>query len=173
MRPALPCLLAILALIGFFHVEATAEPATTAVPRLVGLRVHEAERKLADAGLTARLLGKPDGEGVRIVTAQRPAQGDRARVGAQVRVTYRWSSFGDPPPGAPGRRQAPQVRVPRLTGLRLREAVRRLERVGLGADAIGPTAGRGGRALVVGQHPAAGEVVTRRATIRITWRYAR
>ena len=39
MRPALPCLLAILALIGFFHVEATAEPATTAVPRLVGLRV--------------------------------------------------------------------------------------------------------------------------------------
>jgi len=171
MRPTLPFLLVSLLLGGLLRAEAAAQPATVAVPRVLGLRVHEAERRLTDAGLTVRLLGQPDGEGARIVTAQRPDPGQQARVGAQVRVSYRWSRFGAPPPKAPG--QARKVRVPTLTGLRLREAVRRLERAGLGADAIGPTAGRSGRALVVGQHPAKGQSVSRGATIRITWRYTR
>lgn len=171
MRRTLPVLLSTLALGLLLQAQATAQPATVRVPRVVGLRVHEAERRIVDAGLTVRLIGRGAGEGVRIVTAQKPAPGERARVGAQVRVTWRWSAFGAPPPSAP--RQARKVRVPKVTGLRLREAVRRLERAGLGADAIGPTAGRGGRALVVGQHPASGQVVSRRATIRITWRHTR
>ena len=143
------------------------------MPRVVGLRVHEAERRLADAGLTVRLLGPGAGEGVRTVTAQHPAAGREARVGAQVRVSYRWTRFGEAPPQAPGQERSRKVRVPRVTGLDLRAAVRRLERAGLGADAIGPTGGGSGRALVVGQHPAAAEPVTRGASIRITWRYAR
>lgn len=153
--------------------RALAEPATARVPRVIGLRVHEAERRLADAGFTVRLLGRAGGEGVRTVTAQHPAAGERARVGVQVRVSYRWSRFGEAPPNAPGRKQRQEVRVPRLQGLAVREAVRRLERVGLGADAIGPERGRSGRTLVVGQHPAEGVTVRRGAAIRITWRYTR
>ena len=77
MRTARPFLLAALALAFLFHADATAKPATAKVPRLVGLRVFEAERRLLDPGLTARLIGKPNGEGTRIVTAQRPAAGER------------------------------------------------------------------------------------------------
>ena len=173
MRTVHPILWLALILAGWLPAEATAEPATVQVPRVLGLRIHEAERRLADAGLTVRLLGPSDGEGVRTVTAQHPAAGVRARVGAQVRVAYRWSAFGEAPPQAPGQERSQTVRVPDVTGSDLREAVHRLERAGLGADAIGPDRGESGRALVVGQHPARGTEVTRGARIRITWRYSR
>ena len=122
-------------------------------------------------GTKTRLLGPKNGEGVRVVTGQRPTAGQRARVGSEVRATFRWVHFGS---AAPARRgESERVRVPKVEGLSLREAVRRLRRGGLAADAIGPTAGRSGTAIVTAQSPRHGVSAARGATVRITWRFTR
>ncbi len=93
-RILLPAVSALLALSFLFAADAYARAIYVRVPDVVGMRAEAAARRLEEVGLAPRLIGRDSGDGVRIVNAQRPVGGAKARVGAQVRVTYRWASFG-------------------------------------------------------------------------------
>jgi serine/threonine-protein kinase len=167
LRPSCLGLSLVLALAG----AALGDAAPVSVPDVVGSDLVVAERTLARAGLAVRRLGPNDGVGRAVVTGQSPAAGSSVRAGAQVRLTYRFVAPGDAPPGD---RDAPRTaRVPSLTGLDPLRAERVLQDAGFACDLIGPTAGESGRALVVGQHPAAGSEAKRGSTVRVTWRWQR
>jgi stage V sporulation protein D (sporulation-specific penicillin-binding protein) len=107
-------------------------PAPVTVPDLRMLIAHAAEQRLADCGLRASF----EGQGLRVLS-QEPAAGEAAERGASVRV---WLS-------AP--RDSAAGRLPDLAGLPLREALRRLTRLGV-------TARIQGQGVVTHQAPAAG-----------------
>jgi beta-lactam-binding protein with PASTA domain len=170
MRPLLASLAVSLLLLSSPAVTRADSP-QVAVPSVVGFDVPRAEHTLARAGLAARVIGTQEGFGRAIVTGQSPAAGAVVRAGAQVRLTYRIVEPGDAPPSPPS---APRtVTMPNVVGLDPVRAERVLQDAGLGARLIGPTAGTGGFALVVGQNPAAGSSVTRGSTARVTWRWQR
>ena len=93
-RTILPGLSAFLALTFLFAADAQGRAIYVRVPNVVGMRAEAAARRLEEVGLSPRLIGRESGDGVRVVNAQRPVAGAKARAGAQVRVTYRWASFG-------------------------------------------------------------------------------
>jgi len=118
-------------------------PAAVVVPDLRLLPPREAERRLAARGLRARF----EGEGPRAL-AQEPAAGQAAERGA--RVTVWLAASGD----------SAQRVLPDLTGLPLREALRRLGRLQVQARITG-------RGLVVRQAPAPGTALTPRSECRL------
>ena len=67
---------------------------TAPVPDLVGRRFEEASRELAAAGFGTTFRASNSGEGIRVIVDQHPVGGSRARLGSQVRLTWRWVSFG-------------------------------------------------------------------------------
>ncbi|MEO5618829.1 MAG: PASTA domain-containing protein [Candidatus Eisenbacteria bacterium] len=111
-------------------------PAAVTVPDLRLLPPAAAERRLASYGLRARFQG----QGARVL-AQIPAAGHAAERGASIAV---WLS---PPDDSASRV------MPDLSGLAVREALRRLAPLGLRPRIEG-------RGLVVRQTPAAGVTLT-------------
>lgn len=93
-RTLLPGLSALLALSFLFAADAHGRAIYVRVPDVVGMRTEAAARRLEEVGLRPRLLGRPHGEGIPVVHGQRPVAGTRVRAGAQIRVSYRWASFG-------------------------------------------------------------------------------
>ncbi len=118
-------------------------PAPVVVPDLRLLPAREAERRLVGQGLRARF----EGAGPRVL-AQEPAAGQAAERGA--RVTAWLAAPADSGAGT----------LPDLTGLPLREALRRLGRLQVQARITG-------RGLVVRQSPAPGTPLAPRGECRL------
>jgi stage V sporulation protein D (sporulation-specific penicillin-binding protein) len=118
-------------------------PAPVSVPDLRLLLPGATERRLAESGLRARFRGAGT-----LVLAQEPGAGQAIERGASVTV---WLS----PPADSSER-----RLPELAGLPLREALRRLTRLGV-------TARIEGRGVVVRQTPAAGTELPLPGTCRL------
>ena len=118
-------------------------PAAVTVPDLRLLPPAAAERRLASYGLRARF----EGSGARVL-AQAPAAGEAAERGASIAV---WLS---PPDDSASRL------MPDLSGLAVREALRRLAPLGMKPRIEG-------RGLVVRQSPAPGAALTGRREARL------
>jgi cell division protein FtsI/penicillin-binding protein 2 len=118
-------------------------PAPVVVPDLRLLPAREAERRLAGQGLRARF----EGAGPRAL-AQEPAAGQAAERGARITV---WLSAPE---------DSSRATLPDLTGLPLREALRRLGRLQVQARITG-------RGLVVRQSPAPGAPLTPRTECQL------
>src|SRR5204863_7532734 len=119
--------------------ERPPRPAPVTVPELQLLPPRDAERRLADYGLRARF----EGEGERALS-QSPPAGEAVERGASVTV---WLSAPEDSLG---------TRMPDLTGLAVREALRRLTLL----ETIPQIRGHG---VVVRQSPAAGAALRRGA----------
>jgi serine/threonine-protein kinase len=101
-----------------------------AVPRVVGLSVTEATRRLRAAGLEADVHLQPSNEQAGTVTGQNPASTARVDRGTSVRLNVaRRPSTQTAEPTAPAR--PVKVLMPRLVGLQSAAAVARLRGLGL------------------------------------------
>ena len=129
--------------------------AVLAVPRVVGLRVADAEARLDARGLSWRVTqqdsDRPKGE----VVSQTPDSGARVRKGA--RVTLGVSSGPAPVP------------VPDVTGLDEASARSELDDAGFSVSVVDqPTTDPTQDGLVVDESPAGGSQAKRGATVTIT-----
>ena len=124
-------------------------PKQVMVPRLQGLTVAEAEKRLADEGLKLRVAGREyDTEAPEDTIARtEPHAGKRVKTGRVVQVVI---SLGPR-----------TVVTPKVTGLTLVAAERRLHDAGLLVEEIRRQTSEVERDIVLEQHPAAGAQVGR------------
>ncbi|AGW42334.1 penicillin-binding protein [Leifsonia xyli subsp. cynodontis DSM 46306] len=78
----------------------TSNGALVTIPNVVGMKVSDAQKALADAGFAIRLTG--EGSPDAIVQAEEPGAGSRARPGTQVALTAQKATQPTPTPGAGG-----------------------------------------------------------------------
>jgi len=136
-----PLIADILDYLGVERVYAEGEMVDTLMPSTVGLSQADAQRTVADAGFTCRLVG----EGA-VVTDQIPTQGVTLPKGSEV-ILYLGQS-----------KPTEQVEVPDLTGSTLAQAQQRLAGMGLYLRAEGIT-DRDSTAQATGQSVTAGAMV--------------
>ena len=148
--------------------EARGETRLVRVPDVRQLEASVATSRIGRAGLVARLIGRRNGSGERIIVGQNPAGGRQVRAGTTVRLTYRWSRVGSAPPASPGRPRS--VKVPNVIGSTPYDAQRRLRLAGLASRIV---SGSNATGRVVAQNPAAGREVRRGAQVRLTIRGSR
>ncbi len=144
-----------------FRMKVIAQPLTR-VPSVIGLSKGEASRRLTAAGFRAVLRSNTYGTGRTRVVTQSPVAGSLRPAGHTIEAIYQFT----------GIIALPTVEVPRVIGLEVGEATRRLEAHGLVVRVVRSTIVSPGvpTSRIIAQDRVAGSRVARGSTVTITQR---
>ncbi len=132
------------------------------VPNVVGMSREDAVAKLRDAGLDPYVIAVSAGNGPTRIINQSPRAGASVAPRTRVSATYVHQAVGIPTLAA----------VPRVVGMELGAARRRLEGLGFRVAATRNGPRLGGAAKVIAQNPLGGTNRPRGSTVTLTYRHA-